>query len=112
MNGIKTSGQTSGALGSIGLTSGVGAQLSTTRDVFYTLIIQMNPTAANTATCTVALSPDNVTYTQFINEQMPAGSGITTGNFLRCFGFPVPAGWYVKCTVTNATIGGSGGILW
>ena len=75
-------------------------------------VVVLNPTAANTATALVELSPDNVTYTQVGKQEMPAGSGITTGSFLHTFTVYVPAGWYIKCTMTNGSIGGSFGRFW
>src|SRR3954469_6197416 len=52
---------TSGALPTQTLTSGTGAQISTTRDV-DTYTLWTGDATNNAATATVAISPDNSTY--------------------------------------------------
>lgn len=94
--GVATKAITSGALPTIALSSTVGAQVSTTRDV--DLVVSCATTSA-AGTVTVALSPDGTTYSTLV-VVTPAVSLVT---------FPVPvtvpAGWYVKLTTSNATIG-------
>ncbi len=86
---------TSGALPTVSLSSGTGAQVSTTRDVelyaaiTYTLIA---------GTCAVALSPDNSTYTTLITISPGVASSVEPVQVR------VPAGWYIKLTVSNAVI--------
>jgi hypothetical protein len=87
---------TSGALSTQQLVSGTGAQVSTTRDV------ETHTTCATTSaagTITVQLSPDNVTYSTLV-ILTPATSLVTVDAVVR-----VPAGWFIKLTSSNATIG-------
>src|SRR5690242_20291204 len=94
---------TSGALPTVTLVSGTGAQLSTARDVTsYTLVT--NDDSANVASATVALSPDNVTYSTLgivsqvaaVNDAGAVGQLVTVR---------VPAGWYIKITLVHMTMG-------
>lgn len=87
---------TSGALPTVQLVSGAGAQVSTARDTeTYT------PLTLTTAggTVVVALSPDNTTYSTVMTVT-PAVNASVTDVTVR-----VPAGWYLKMTATNATLG-------
>lgn len=99
--GIKANPVTSGALPTVALSSGIGAQILTTRDVFLVVPITYNGNAAD-ATCLIELSPDNTTYSALATarEKIGAVNGDVRPIFLQ-----VPAGWYVRLTVTNATIG-------
>ena len=61
------------------------------------------PTAGAAATCTVALSPDNTTYSTIEVKTVPIGTALDS--FIMATQVQVPAGWYVKLTVVQATIG-------
>jgi hypothetical protein len=87
---------TSGALSTQQLVSTTGATLSTTRDV------ESHTTCATTSaagTITVQLSPDNATYSTLVIVT-PAVSLVTVDVVVR-----VPAGWFLKLTTSNATLG-------
>lgn len=91
---------TSGALPTQQLVSTTGAAISVgggaTRDV------ETHTTCATTSaagTITAQLSPDNVTYSTLC-IYTPAVSLVTFDVIIR-----VPAGWFVKLTSSNATIG-------
>jgi hypothetical protein len=87
---------TSGALSTQQLVSTTGATLSTTRDV------ESHTTCATTSaagTITVQLSPDNATYSTLVIVT-PAVSLVTIDVVVR-----VPAGWFLKLTTSNATLG-------
>jgi hypothetical protein len=87
---------TSGALSTQQLVSTTGATVSTTRDV------ETHTTCATTSaagTITVQLSPDNVTYSTLCIVT-PAVSLVTVDVVVR-----VPAGWFIKLTTSNATLG-------
>lgn len=86
----------SGALPTVQLSSGTGAQVSTSRDVeTYT---PLTLTAVG-GTVVVAVSPDNVTYSTIMTVT-PAVNASVTDVTVR-----VPAAWYLKMTATNATLG-------
>lgn len=87
---------TSGALATQQLVSGTAAQISTTRDSET-----HTPCTATTAApaITVALSPDNVTFST-LAVVTPAVDASITDVVVR-----VPAGWYIKLTAVNATLG-------
>lgn len=93
----------SGALPTIALVSGAGAQVNTGRDAETVTPVTFNPTAGAAATCAVALSPDNVTYSALGTETEPPG--ITFDGTIHLIRVRVPAGWYVRLTAVNATIG-------
>ncbi len=101
--GAKLNPVTSGALSTISPSTGTGIQCSTARDVFLHQICTFNPTAGASATCVVAISPDNVTYSTLVTVTIPAG--VTFDGTIPPIGVQVPAGWYVKFTTTNATLG-------
>jgi hypothetical protein len=93
---------TSGALATQQLVTTTGAQISTARDVdTYTLLT--SDATNNIATCTVALSPDNVTYSTILTPSVAAAL-----NNLGAVAIPVsvrvPAGWYIKLTSTRFAI--------
>src|SRR5438105_5511762 len=62
---------TSGALPTVQLVSGTGAQISTTRDV-DTYTLWTGVATNNAATATVQLSPDNVTYSTIYATSLAA----------------------------------------
>jgi hypothetical protein len=96
-------GIASGALPTISPVSGTGLQVDTTSDRRLSQIVTLNPTAGAAATCVVALSPDNVTYSTLWTLTLPAG--IVFDGTVPPIEIDVPAGWYVKFTATNATLG-------
>ncbi len=83
--------------------SGTGKQILTNSDVHLVVPVTFNPTAGAAATCAVAISPDNMTYTALWTETEPAG--VTFDGTIHGLHVYVPAAWYVKFTVTNATLG-------
>jgi len=87
---------TSGALPTQQLVTATGAQVSTTRDVETHTPCTLTNAAG---TITVALSPDNVTYST-LAVVTPAVNASITDVVVR-----VPAGWYIKLTVSQATLG-------
>jgi hypothetical protein len=92
-----------GALPTQQLVSTTGAQILTTRDTETVTPVTFNPTAGAAATCVVALSPDNSTYSNVGTETEPAG--IALDGTIHLVKVRVPAGWYLKMTTTNATLG-------
>lgn len=94
---------TSGALSTQQLVTATGAQVSTARDVDTYTPITASATNA-VATCAVALSPDNVTYSTLYTISLAAAVNNTGAIALNAF-VRVPAGWYVKMTTSNFTLG-------
>jgi hypothetical protein len=93
----------SGALSTQQLVTATGAQISTTRDVdTYTLLTSSGTNFI--ATCTVALSPDNVTYSTICVPALAAAVN-NVGAVAIPLTVRVPAGWYIKLTSTLFTIG-------
>jgi hypothetical protein len=93
----------SGALATQQLVTATGAQVSTTRDVdTYTLLTSSGTNFI--ATCTVALSPDNVTYSTICVPALAAAVN-NVGAVAIPLSVRVPAGWYIKLTSTLFTIG-------
>jgi len=87
---------TSGALSTVQLVTATGAQISTARDAETHTPCTLTNAAG---TITVALSPDNVTYST-LAVVTPAVNASITDVVVR-----VPAGWYIKLTVSQATLG-------
>jgi len=93
---------TSGALPTVSLSSGTGAQVSTSRNVTAALAIT-NDATNNAATCKVELSPDGSTYSTLATVSYAAAVN-NTGAIVYLQVVPVPAGWFIKVTVAHATI--------
>jgi hypothetical protein len=87
---------TSGSLSTQQLVSATGAQVSTTRDVETHTPCTLTGVGG---TITVALSPDNVTYSTLC-VVTPAVNASITDVVVR-----VPAGWFIKLTTASATLG-------
>lgn len=85
----------SGSLPTQVLATGVGATLSTTRTVTAYIVVTGTSAAS---TCTVALSPDNSTYSNVATITPTVTATVLTATII------VPAGWFIKATFSNATI--------
>jgi hypothetical protein len=92
-----------GALPTVQLVTATGAQIQTGTDSETITPVTFNSGVANTATCLVALSPDNVTYSTLGTESEPIG--VALAGTIHLIKVRVPAGWYIKLTVTNAVLG-------
>lgn len=92
-----------GALPTVQLVSGTGVQIVTTRDVDTYTAITYNSLVATTATATIALSPDNVTYSTLAVITKPVG--VAFAGEIGMEKVRVPAGWYLKVTVAQAVLG-------
>ena len=93
---------TSGALPTATLSSGTGAQISTSRDTNVAVLYTLD--AANAvATVKIELSPDGTTYTSLGTISFAAAVN-NTGAIAELATFKVPAAWYVKVTVVHAAI--------
>jgi hypothetical protein len=94
---------TSGSLSTVSPVSGTGFQVDTTTDRSLRVPVTYTPTALAAATCVVAISPDNTTYSTLETRTVPIGTALDS--FVLTTSLGVPAGWYVKLTVTNGTLG-------
>ena len=83
------------------LSSGTGAQIDTNSDRETYTPVTFNAAAAD-ATCAVAISPDNTTYTPL--GTITHKSGLANGE-IELIPVYVPGGWYLRLTAVNATIG-------
>jgi hypothetical protein len=95
---------TSGNLPQVGTTwsSGTAQQASTARDV--ELYLQVTGDATNNiASCAVALSPDNTTFTTVGTISLAAAVN-NTGAIAVLSTVRVPAGWYLKLTFSHAAV--------
>jgi hypothetical protein len=84
--------------------SGTAYVNSSARNVTLYQTVTLNPSATNTATLTLSISPDGVTYTQVAELQIPANGAAWAGQ-IKDLAAVVPAGWYYKFAATNATLG-------
>lgn len=94
---------TSGALPTLQLVSGTGVQVSTARDVDSYTAITYNSLIATNATATIALSPDNTTYSTLAVITKPVG--VAFAGEIGMEKVRVPAGWYLKVTVVQSVLG-------
>jgi len=94
---------TSGALPTVQLVTATAAQIITTRDAETHTPVTFNPGVATTATCTVAISPDNSTFSTLAVITKPVGT-VFDGE-IDDVTVRLPAGWFIKLTVVNATLG-------
>lgn len=93
----------SGALPTVQLVSGTGHQLSVGgRDIETITPCTFNPGAATTATVTVALSPDNITYSTLGIETEPVG--VALDGTIHLIKVRVPTSWYLKLTVNAQAV--------
>ncbi len=96
---------TSGALPTITVVSGTQQQVSTTRDADLYLTLIGSATSA-IASATIQLSPDNSTFSTVYSVSLAAAVN-NTGAIQIPAVVRVPAGWYVKITLSNMTLGNS-----
>lgn len=94
---------TSGSLPTVQLVSGNGVQILTSRDVeSYTAVT--GDATNNVASVTVALSPDNTTYSTILVPSLAAAVN-NTGAIALSVTVRVPAGWYIKMTAVHMALG-------
>lgn len=90
------------APGTTTFTSGTGKQVLTTQDYDLWVPITYSPVIAGSATCKVEISADGTTYitlgTPSLNYLLGLGGSFPISLHMR-------SGYYLKITVTNATIG-------
>lgn len=106
LSGWKTKVITKNSLPTVALSSGIGAQVSTVRDIDLAYPVTFTPTAGAAATCLVELSPDNTTYSTLVTVTVPAGTALDS--FVQPVSVHLPANWWVRLTTTNATLAASG----
>lgn len=94
---------TSGALPTVQLASGTAAQPNSNRDVEVHTPVTFNSLVATQSTCTVALSPDNTTFSTLCVWTEPVGT-ILAGT-IHDVVVRVPAGWWLKLTTSQAVLG-------
>jgi hypothetical protein len=94
---------TSGTLPNTGAwVSGTAKVNPATRPI--TVAVEFVLAGTNTiATCVIALSPDNVTYTTLCTPGASAAINNTGAATLGVL-VPVPQGWYIKLTFANGTV--------
>lgn len=85
----------SGSLTQPTFVSGTAQALSTTRNV-WAYIAVTNTAAGGTAT--IALSPDNSTFTNLAVVTSTVNASVHLATVM------VPAGWFLKITLSNATV--------
>lgn len=96
-------GISSGTLPTVAFNSGVAAQNTFGRDVNVVVPVTFTPTAGATATCVVALSADDSTFTTLVTMTVPLGTALDS--FILPATFLFPSLWWGKLTVTNGSIG-------
>lgn len=86
--------------------SGTAKQNPVTRQI--TMVVEVVGDATNAAaTCTIALSPDNVTYTTIATPSIAAALN-NLGALKLDVPVTLPKGWYIKLTIgANATVAAS-----
>lgn len=97
---------TSGSLSDTGAwSSGTAKIVSTTRAV--TVAVELVGDATNNvASCTVAISPDNSTFTTIGTPSLAAAIN-NTGAITLLTNVPLPTGWAIKLTFSHFTVAAS-----
>src|SRR5437868_2056865 len=97
---------TSGTLPNTGAwVSGTAKVNPVTRPI--TVAVEIVGAATNTiASCTVAISPDNSTFTTLATPSLAAAVN-NTGAITMGVCVPLPQGWYIKLTFANCTVAAS-----
>jgi polygalacturonase len=85
--------------------SGTERQASTTRDVDVYVAVTGDATN-NAATCAIALSPDDTTFTTLCTVSLAAAIN-NTGAITVMQTVRVPAGWWLKLTLSHTTVADS-----
>lgn len=97
---------TSGALPALGAwSSGIAQQNPVTRQIVVAVEVVTDGTA-NAATCAVAISPDNSTFTTIGTPGASAALNTVGGETLLS-SVTVPAGWWIKLTFSHCTVAAS-----
>jgi hypothetical protein len=72
-----------------------------------TVAVEVVTAGTNTiATCVIAISPDNSTYTTLATPGASAAQN-NTGATTTAVTVPLPQGWYIKLTFANCTVAAS-----
>lgn len=95
--------QTSGALATTTVSSGTGKQNPAATQVTVYGVVTFDATN-NVATLTVALSPDNTTYSN-VQVYSLAAAVNTVGAQTQPIVLVLPQGWYMKFTAVHCTVG-------
>lgn len=97
---------TSGTLPNLGTwSSGTAIQNPVTRQITVNVAFVTNGTA-NAATCAIAISPDNVTFTT-IGTLTASAAVNTVGAVQLVSPVNLPAAWYIKLTFSQGTVAAS-----
>jgi hypothetical protein len=100
---IDSGGIVSGTLPQLGAwASGTAQQNPTSRSIVVPLAVTGDATN-NIATCAIAVSPDNVTFTTVATASFAAAVN-NTGAIAVPVNVVLPAGWWVKLTLSHTTI--------
>lgn len=91
-----------GALPTVQLVSGTAYQPPTINDTQVHTPVTFSPGAATIATCTVALSPDNTTFSTLCVWTEPVG--VVLAGTIHDVAACVPQGWYLKLTVNAQAV--------
>ena len=95
--------QTSGALSTTTVSSGTGKQNPAANQVTMYGVFTGDATN-NVSTCTIALSPDNTTYSNVQVISLAAAVN-NTGAIAVPITLVLPQGWYMKFTSVHGTVG-------
>jgi hypothetical protein len=96
----------SGALPNTGAwVSGTAKQNPVARQINVTVEVVTDGTA-NAATCVIAISPDNTTYTTLATPGASAAVN-TVGAVTTATQVELPQGWYIKLTLAHCTVAAS-----
>ncbi len=97
---------TSGALPALGAwSSGTAQQNPVTRQIVVVVEVVTDGTA-NAATCAIAISPDDTTFTT-VGTPGASAAVNTVGAVTLVSSVTVPAGWWIKLTFAHCTVAAS-----
>lgn len=107
LNQLSSAGTiTSGTLPNTGAwVSGTAKVNPVARDI-HVIVEVVGDNSANAATCAIAISPDNNTFTTVGTATIDATVN-TGGVDKQVIPVPLPNGWYIKLTLSHATVAAS-----
>lgn len=85
--------------------SGTAKQNPVARDI-HVIVEVVGDNSANAATCAIAISPNNSDYTTVGTATIDASVN-TGGVDKQVIPVPLPVGWYIKLTLSHATVAAS-----
>lgn len=97
---------TSGTLPNMGTWSSGTSKVNPVSRAITVAVEVVGDATNNAATCAIAISPDDSTYTTLATPSLAAAVN-NTGAIKLATNVPLPQGWYIKLTLSHTTVAAS-----